>query len=65
MGLRFDMKTDHRYKSARNGFLIASILLFGFLSVQFVQRREWDYDVGTAFFLSQVAFWASWVYYSR
>jgi hypothetical protein len=59
------MQTVHRYKSVRNGFVVASVLLVGFLSVQFVQQGDWDFAIGSAFFLSQVAFWVTWAYYSR
>lgn len=59
------MEPIHRAKSARNGFFVASVILFGFLTVQYVQRGHWDYDLGTAFFLSQVAYWGSLRYYHR
>lgn len=59
------MQTAHCYRSVRNGFVVASVLLVGFLSAQFVQRGDWDFAIGSAFFSSQVAFWASWAYYSR
>lgn len=50
--------------SARNGFVVASVILFGALASEFLQRGSWDIVVGTAFFSSQVTYWASWVYYS-
>lgn len=59
------MQTSQRYKSTRNGFAVASILLFGFLALQFIRQGEWSHGIGTVFFLSQTVFWASWAYYSR
>jgi uncharacterized membrane protein YhhN len=59
------MDALQRYKSARNGFVVASALLFAFISVQFLQQGDWNYYTGTAFFLSQIAYWSLLVYYSR
>jgi hypothetical protein len=53
------MEPIHRTQSARNGFVVASILLFAFLATQYLQTGEWAFYIGTAFFLSQVAFWLS------
>lgn len=51
--------------SARNGFAVASILLLGFMMWRFLVHGRWDYAVSTPFFVSQVVYWGSYVYYRR
>lgn len=51
--------------SARNGFVVASAILFGFMTWQFITQGDWAYELGTAFFLSQIAYFGSSLYYRR
>ena len=46
-------------------FLVASVLLLGFMAWQRYTRGSWDVAVSTAFFLSQAAYWGSLLYYGR
>jgi hypothetical protein len=54
-----------RYTRVRNGFVVVTVLLFGSLASAYLRRGVWNAEIGAIFFLSQVAFWASWTYYSR
>jgi hypothetical protein len=58
------MNERYRNKSARNGFVVASLILISSLWIQYSQSGAWDFYTGSAFFLSQVAYWVSIVYYS-
>jgi len=51
--------------SARNGFVVASALLFGFMLWQFVRQGDWAFELGTTFFASQLAYFGSSLYYRR
>lgn len=51
--------------SARNGFVVASAILAGLMAWQFLRLGDWAYEHGTAFFLSQLAYFASTIYYRR
>ena len=51
--------------SARNGFVVASALLFGFMLWQFVRQRDWAFELWTTFFASQLAYFGSRLYYRR
>jgi len=51
--------------SARNGFVVTSAILFGFMIWQFVTVGDWEIELSTAFFLSQIAYFGSSFYYRR
>lgn len=51
--------------SARNGFVVASAILAGFMAWQFLTLGDWAYELGMAFFLSQIAYFGSTLYYRR
>jgi hypothetical protein len=60
-----DYPTRSQYRSARNGFVIASLLLAGITVYDLVQSGSYQAAVFGVLIATQIGFWGSRLYYKE